>query len=76
MITNEQISAIGSRLRNARKSAGLSIRRASEAAMVCGDSIRRIERGRTLGCTYTVLSLCEVYGCDPAEIFSGTFDKD
>lgn len=76
MITNEQIAAIGGRLRNARESAGLSGRRASEAAMVSYDSILRIERGQTLGCTYTVLSLCEAYGCDPAEIFAGIFDKD
>lgn len=73
MITNEQIATIGARLRNARKSAGLSILRASESAEVSDKTIQRIEHGQTLGRIYTVLSLCEAYGCDPVDIFAGVF---
>ena len=72
MIAAGQIAEmIGTRMRAARKSAGLSIDAASIAAMISVNAIGRLEKGERLGHVYTILALCDAYGCDPAEIFAG-----
>lgn len=73
MIRASQIDEICVRLRDARITAGLTVKAASDLTGLKRDTIYNIETGRRIGHMYTFLQLCDAYRCDPGIILSDIF---